>query len=181
MYICVHPKKKARKIQHVLFLLCVPSVSSDLFLPHQIFSVKSDIWNREIHSTALHSALWKGQLSLKECVRPADAPRVPERRERGLFWTVGPAQRGWIYHRFLLCLDLVWIWDSSSTLCSALCCAELSCSLLLLNCSAGCCNLFSAWPDYCLLHIVWWRAAGWRDGRRRGEREGWRRLWFAAT
>lgn len=37
-----------------------------------------------------------------------------------------------------------------------------------LKCCAGCCNLFSAWPDYCLLHIVWWRAAGWRDGRRRG-------------
>lgn len=30
----------------------------------------------------------------------------------------------------------------------------------LPNGSAGCCNLFSAWPDYCLLHIVWWRASG---------------------
>lgn len=39
----------------------------------------------------------------------------------------------------------------------ALFCAELLC---------GCCNLLSAWPDYCLFHIVWWRAAGWREGGR---------------
>lgn len=38
--------------------------------------------------------------------------------------------------------------------------------------SPGCCNLLSAWPDYRLLRIVWWRAAGWRDGWRRGDDGG---------
>lgn len=38
--------------------------------------------------------------------------------------------------------------------------------------SPGCCNLFSAWPDYRLLRIVWWQAAGWRDGWRRGDDGG---------
>lgn len=129
---------------HALVLLCVPSMLSDLFLSHQIFLVKSDIWNRAIHYTTLHSvALWKGQLSLKECVRPAAA--LWERRERGFLWTVGPVQSGWLHYTLLL----------SS----------------VLHCSAGCCNLFSAWPDYCLLHIVWWLTAGWRDSRRRGVRE----------
>lgn len=184
MYVCVHPWKKENPRTKVtlcmcscshtvreLFLLCVPSVLPDLFLPHQIFSVKSDIWDRENHNTAMHSvALWKGQLSLTECVRPADTLR--ERRERGFFWTIGPARFGCIYT-----VDswFVLTWFGQSLVILPLCCSVLCWTELLssvLNCSAACCNLFSAWPDYCLLHIVWWPAAGWRDGRRRGEREG---------
>ncbi len=61
----------------VLFLPCVPSALFDLFLPHQIFSVKSDIWNREIHGAALSC---KGQLSLKESERPADGEGASPRQ-----------------------------------------------------------------------------------------------------
>lgn len=44
-----------------------------------------------------------------------------EERER-----VSSEHFGWLYNRFLLCVDLVW-----AITVSVLCCAELSCSLLL--------------------------------------------------
>lgn len=90
VFVCMYPVDKKKKenpaskdspcahtcshTEHVLFL-CVLSAASDLFLPHQIFSEKSDIWNWEIHSAA-PVALWKGQLSLKETVRPVETLRV---------------------------------------------------------------------------------------------------------
>lgn len=124
--------------------------TSDLFCKNWHFGIE--------RFKAPHSvALWKGQLSLKKSVRPADTLRVRETRERE---RDSSEHFGWMYNRFLLCVDLVW-----AITVSGLCWTELLSS-------TGCCNLFSAWPDYCLLHIVWWRAAGWRDGRRSGGREG---------
>lgn len=145
--LCVHT---CSHTEHVFFL-CVLSAVSDLFLPHQIFSVKTDIWNWEIHSTAPRCTLKRSAFTKGDCA----TSRVRRKTEFLLNRLVGCAIDA--------CFVLTWFGRSLPR-----CCAELSCLSSVLKCSTGCCNLFSVWPDYCLLHIVWWRAAGWRDGRRRG-------------
>lgn len=89
--------------------------TSDLFCKNWHFGIE--------RFTAPHSvALWKGQLSLKKSVRPADTLRVRETRER---------EREFLLNTLVgctidSCFVLTWFGRSLS-----LGCAELCCSLLL--------------------------------------------------
>lgn len=122
--------------------------------PDHIFSVKIDIWNRDgLQRTVMHSvASWKGQLALKDCVLPAIARRVTEKQEASAACFVS------FLLRALCCFGRspgvsVSLWEKQPLNPTE----PLS---SLPNGSARCYNLFSAWPDYCLLHIVWWPASG---------------------
>lgn len=117
VYVCMHPMNKKenpsiKRVWHVFFL-CVLSAVSDLFLPHQIFSVKTDIWNWEIHSTAPRCTLKRSAFTKGDCA----TSRVRRKTEFLLNRLVGCAIDA--------CFVLTWFGRSLPR-----CCAELSCCLL---------------------------------------------------
>lgn len=128
-------------IKHMLFLHIL-STLSDVFLAHQIFSVKSDIWNREIRSTALGCTLKRSAFTEEDGATSQHAASAgEEERVNGFSWTV------WLNVKINLGGDSVLTVTLTVLNWASLFFAEVLCSMLRsLQCNA---RLLSA--TYCLV------------------------------
>lgn len=131
-----------------LVLLLSPESSSlmDMFIASDP-GVKSDIWDGEIHYTGLHTLKvifhWRSVCTqLSPHTVQISVHEHAEERHLLMVWAgqVKPNLPPCAVSLSRSKTGLVW-WLK-----------ELLSSVL--HCSPGLCNLLSAWPDYCLLHIV---------------------------
>ena len=171
--ISVHPLKTGKtpasrdwlcgsRHAHILNMCCSCTSCLRCFYHIRSFPLKSHIWNREIHSTALR----KGHHAPKERTPPAGPLRMRGGTQEKEF-----LQNCWVGCTIDPCFVLTWCGRSL-----LLCFAELSCSLLCWSVLLDA-VISSVHGQITVCSIL--SGGGLqdrRDGRRRGERQGWRRL-----